>query len=144
MSHDLVENGVTAAPAAVIRDQIGRRNVLPVEEAMGNSFHLRCLLDDRDYAGSYYGDGAVRHLLNRLHAIERELDFGTPAADGPVSLLSGRPLVDLHGDEIPLVSLPDEIASALDGDSRPPAHRGGIDGYLLERHLMGVLVFSFD
>lgn len=144
MSHDLVENGVMAAAAVSIRDRIGtRKTLLPVEEAMQDSFHLRCLVDDRTHAGRYPGEGVVRLLVDRLHGIERELHPSALVADDPVSSFTGLSLRDMQGDAVPLIFLPDQIASALD-DGQSFRDRGQVDEYLRTRSLMGLIVFSFD
>ena len=110
---------------------------------MQDSFHLRCLVDGRTHAGRNSGEGAVRLLVDRLHGVERELYSSGMVADGPVSSFTGLSLRDMQGDAVPLIFLPDQIASALE-DGQSFRDRGQVDEYLRTRSLMGVIVFSFD
>lgn len=141
MSHDLVENGVIAAPAPRIKARLGTSSHLDVETAMRDSFHLRCLLDDRGL-GRSNGEFVVRELIRQLHELEALSDGGVRDQADPTSTFTGRTRADLNGDAIPLLAIPEELASfngELALDARPR-----VDQYLAERRLFGALVISFD
>ena len=142
MSHDLVENGVIAAPASRIKARLGSAMDLDVEAAMKDSFHLRCLLDDRG-AGPHQGEVVVSKLIRHMHELEALSERGLSEQADARSTFTGRTRADLNGDAIPLMTVPNELASFIDGQS-PLDARPRVDEYLAERGLFGALVISFD